>query len=335
MKVGVYFSNWLVYARKHFPKDLPVNHLTHVYYAFVTIDQETGRVKFTDEWADVQMPLDLLTGKPALGAIGQLRQLRQLHPHLRLIFSIGGWGTAHLFRAIAQDQAKLAAFVTSAAALVHTHQFDGLDIDWEYPETAAEGAAYVSLLAQLRQALPSLELSVAAPGGDQRNLLDIQAMDRYLTQWNLMCYDFTGSWLSLTGHHANLFGHNGDNELNAVDVVKHYTKYVAASKLLLGMPLYGRSFKTSTPEVGEWFVKPPVETVDYKNITGPQVFDPKLVAAFTYTNSIWTTFDNQSLVEIKARYVQINDLAGGFFWDSAGDDPAASLIKVFATTQVN
>ena len=57
-------------------------------------------------------------------------------------------------------------------------------------------------------------------------------MDKYLTFWNLMCYDFAGEgWSSKTAFHSNLFGNNGDNSLNASDVVQTYVKGSSSNKI--------------------------------------------------------------------------------------------------------
>ena len=69
----------------------------------------------------------------------------------------------------------------------------------------------VSLVAALRAALDEFSrannlgyhflLTVAGPAGPQHyNIMHLQAMDVYLDYWNLMAYDYTGSFSNRTGH---------------------------------------------------------------------------------------------------------------------------------------
>jgi GH18 family chitinase len=89
-----------------------------------------------------------------------------------------------------------------------------LDIDWEYPSNPTESRAYVDLLRTVRQELDryayqkgepnengrGYELTIAAPCGKTHyEKLLVGEMDRWLSFWNLMSYDYAGGfiWISI------------------------------------------------------------------------------------------------------------------------------------------
>lgn len=346
-KTCVYFSNWSVYQKKHFPQDIPIEYYTHVFYAFILIDEQTGKLKFSDEWCDLQMPQPP-PNQSITGNLQQFYEMKKANRHLKLIMSIGGWGTCHLFESVVCSNTKFDNFVNSTIEFVDKYGFDGVDIDWEYPKDSTQAAKLVELLARLRNKLnPKYILTVAAPGGtDNIDVLKIPEMDKYLTFWNLMCYDFAGEgWSSKTAFHSNLFGNNGDNSLNASDIVQTYIKRgVHPSKLILGMPMYGRVFHgVDRPEIGVSFTKERKsgciegDVVDYNKFGETfdyEDFDPRKVGALKYDsrNKQLITFDNPQSARIKASFVRLKQLGGGMWWDSAGDATVSNdrcLVKNF------
>lgn len=335
--LAVYFSNWSVYGPQHFPSHLPADKLTHVFYAFMKVDPDSGRVALLDPWADVEMPIG-----PAKGCLGSLAALKRQHRNLKVVMSVGGWGTAQAFSSIVAARAKRDAFVASIVDLVVQHQFDGVDVDWEYPASPMEGTRLVELLQQLRSAMlavrSGLLLTVAAPASPSHiSNLHVAQMDRHLSFWNIMCYDFAGAgWLSRTAYHANLHGANGDNSFNCDATISAYCSLgVATDKLVLGMPMYGRSFyEPESPTVGVPFnSNSPYEsdTIDYKDIPTEKVyFDSNRTAAFTFdkAKNLVITYDSPRCAREKARYVKKRGLRGGFWWDSKGDSEH-SLVGAF------
>lgn len=67
-------------------------------------------------------------------------------------------------------------------------------------------------------------------------------LTEYLDMWNLMAYDFSGTWSDRATHQANLFPtYNSSASVDAA--IQFYTSQgVSPSKLVMGMPLYARAF---------------------------------------------------------------------------------------------
>lgn len=330
-KSGVFFANWGVYEKKHFPINMRTEYLTHVFYAFLLIDEESGNLKFSDEWCDVNMPLVSANdpAKQVKGNLQQLFQLKQKNRNLKVIMSVGGWGTCHLFQAVMADRAKFNNFVKSCIYFVQEYGFDGVDIDWEFP-LAHEHPLVVKLLRELRSGLDkvSTRLSLSYCGSALDDTIDginLVELDQYLSFWNLMCYDFSGvSYSEKTGHHSNLFGSNGNNNISASYLVDKYIKIgIPAHKLLLGMPLYGKLFPgVKKGDIGQSFTKGTEETFHYNKIpNGTKRYDSAKVAATSYDSSTqkFITYDDEKSVKMKANFTKKKGLGGGMWWESSGD----------------
>ena len=190
--------------------------------------------------------------------------MKKKHRKLKTLLSIGGWTYSANFPAPASSDAGRKAFASSAVKLLTDHGFDGIDIDWEYPANIDQAGHYVQLLREVRAALdnyagevvaqgltrPNLLLTVACPAGPQHyQKLQIQAMDQYLDFWNLMAYDYAGAWDQSAGHQANIRKSGANPKSTPFDTdsaVSHYMSHgVQSTKLVIGMPLYGRTFENT------------------------------------------------------------------------------------------
>ena len=64
----------------------------------------------------------------------RVTDLKARNPQLKVNLAVGGWnmGTAP-FHQMAATSASRADFIQDAVRFLRSHDFDGLDIDWEYP----------------------------------------------------------------------------------------------------------------------------------------------------------------------------------------------------------
>jgi chitinase len=269
------------------------------------------------------------------------------------LLSIGGWTYSSNFPGPASTASGRSTFASTAVKLMTDLGFDGIDIDWEYPTDRTQAENFVSLLQEVRRQIDAwsaahngckrMLLTIAVPAGsvNYKKLL-MSEMDQYLDFWNLMAYDFAGAWDNTSGHQANIHpstSNPSSTPFSADTAVKAYiTGGVPPSKIILGMPLYGRTFEnTDSPgaafngigagswENGIW---------DYKALPHPgaqECNDNTLIASHSYDAGThkMVSYDTPHVQTLKGNYIKSNKLGGGMWWELSGDHPvsdAKSLI---------
>mgnify|MGYP005984839029 FL=1 len=66
--------------------------------------------------------------------MNRLSALKSKNSNLKLILSVGGWAEGSTpFSNVAADATKKATMAESTLWYLQIYNFDGVDIDWEYP----------------------------------------------------------------------------------------------------------------------------------------------------------------------------------------------------------
>ncbi|KAF7321311.1 Glyco-18 domain-containing protein [Mycena kentingensis (nom. inval.)] len=339
LNVG-YFVNWGIYGRKFPPQAIPVEDLTHILYAFANVRSD-GEVFLSDDWADkdIHYPGDSWndSGNNLYGNFKQIYLLKKRNRHLKTLLSIGGWtySQAGCFNMVVNPSLR-AKFVQSSVKLLENFGLDGIDIDYEYPSNHEQAVGYADLLRELRHALDEharkkgtdyrFLLTIAAPcGPDHYHKLQVQEMDRYLDFWNMMTYDFAGSWDSVANHQANVHG----GPLSASKAIHWYiSQGVDRSKIIMGLPLYGRSFaNTEGPGkpfsgIGQGSWEKGVYDYRALPLPGASMFrDEKALASWSYDYETreMISFDSEEVAAWKAHWIKDEGLGGAMVWELSGD----------------
>ena len=285
--------------------------MTHINYAFGHVGKDFRSVTVDNS-----------------SRLQQMVSLKKRTPGLRVLLSIGGWGSGG-FSEMARDEQFRKAFCASARQTCDRYDLDGIDIDWEFPGSTAGGliaaskddkANYTLLMRDLRSALgENLLLTMAS--NYETSAYNFKGFIQYMDFVNVMCYNMA----SPPNHHAALYKANGPVSKGyyscQMAMNAHLSAGVPKEKLVMGMPLYGH--EVNKGEQSYQRVKDLLATGSYTEDWDDKGKVPWLKKKSDGT--FYMDFDNERSIEYKCRYIMGQGFRGGMYWDYYSDDRQGSL----------
>ncbi|HEV7629009.1 MAG TPA: glycoside hydrolase family 18 protein [Streptomyces sp.] len=361
-KLVGYFANWDVYQRNYHVKNIDTSgsaaKLTHINYAFGNV--QGGKCTVGDSFADYEKAYTAdqsVDGQadswdqPLRGNFNQLLELKQKHPGLKVLWSFGGWTWSGGFAEAAKNPA---AFAESCHSLLNDERwaglFDGIDIDWEYPNACgltcdeSGSQAFTGVMKALREKFGNDKLVTAAitadasPGG-KLEAADYAGAAQYVDWYLPMTYDYFGAWDAQgpTAPHSPLTGYDGipkDGFNSAATVEKLTGMGVPAGKLLLGLGFYGRGWSgVNQAEPGGTATGAAPGTYeqgieDYKVLKSRCPSTGTVAGtAYAHCGNQWWSYDTPATIGSKSDWATQKGMGGSFVWELSGDTSDGELIK--------
>lgn len=245
-----------------------------------------------DAWADFGKGWDAgnsVAGKtdtwdqPLAGNFNQLKQLKAKYPNLKIQISLGGWSYSKWFSDAAATDASRKALVSSCIDMYIKGNlpvidgrggagsaagiFDGIDLDWEWPNSdghlgnifkPADKANYTLLAQEFRRQLDALgattgkhyTLSAFLPADPAKISagVDIPGLFGAFDFATVQGYDYHGGWENVANQQSALRLPAGDPSpanqrfSSEIAINAYVTGGAPKSKLTLGVPFYGRGW---------------------------------------------------------------------------------------------
>jgi chitinase len=296
---------------------------THLCHAFLTADEHGNVQKRRD------VPSKMITAEAHRAGV-------------KVLISLGGWGWDRQFASIVASPQAFDRYTKAVLEIVDSSDYDGIDLDWEYPDTKEEVSGFDRLARHFRKELDAIGrrkdramvLTMAASSNPETlrwlgKPLLLDTMD-----WiNVMTYDYSGPWLPYAGHNAPLHASSkqpGGGPRSTERSMRFLTEQqgIPADRLAVGIPLYGRGFAVSKPyESTKDAPKTRVPGGNYSNIV--KLIDAGWERTWDdETGTPWLTspdhkmvigYDDARSVALKTEWAMKQGFRGVFFWQIGAD----------------
>lgn len=353
-----YYPNWQWYDRAKLVNASSIMYSKYsiINYCFLK-PEASGLISSTDSWADENLLKGQINWSTTPTSYYPNTSVIDLahNAGTKVMVSIGGWTLSDNFPGIAADANKRALFASECNRLIRTYNFDGIDIDWEYPGfadhsgTSSDKHNFTLLMQQIRDSLTTLGagqgktyLLSACFSADPLKMNDIEwnIVPSIIDMINIMSYDFFGAWDCLANHNSPLYAPaSGDPAFNLHSAFTRLTTQygVASSKINLGVAFYGRS-QTGATALHQT-TNCGTDNITFSDDLGSPLYY-NIVKQMSLFNYFWdntakvpyligkstgsavgtfVSYDDKPAVAMKAQYIANHNARGAIIWEITGD----------------
>lgn len=290
-------------------------YMTHINYAFGHVNEAFNGIKISNE-----------------KRLREIIELKKKNEKLKVSISIGGWGSGG-FSEMAASRKNRRLFAKDCSRVIKEFNLDGIDIDWEYPTSSAANISaspedtknFTLLMQDIRKAIGKNKLLTIATVASA-DYIDFKSIIPFIDFVNVMSYDMA----SVPKHHSALYKSENSGYITSDGAVNaHINAGVPTSKIVMGMPFYGRGGK-GYPNYQ-----------DYKNIQYPKEYREcwDEIAQVPYLidkeGDLILGFDNKRSIALKCQYILNKNLLGGMYWEYSGDNKEGDLSKTVYDVLMN
>ncbi len=301
--------------------------ITHINYAFAELYMVDG----------VYQKFDLQGSKTRWQNI---LNLKKTYPQLKICLSFthgvvnSGNKQGGSFSALCKSEDNMKRFAEDCLKFCQDNGIDGIDLDWEYPGLSWSGAAcdvscdtdnYVKLVKQLKETLGDKYTvsyagycsdKIAVTGGYR--YIDIAGMDPYVDFVNIMTYDLDAA----PHHHSALSDTRAYKDCNRA-VNAYLNAGVSPSKLVLGVPFYGRHSFSTSPTALTYKSILNMDAKTYRRNKWDAIANCPYVE--TMQGVFFMGYDNPKSIATKGAWVRQKGMAGLMYWEYDQDDSKGTL----------
>jgi chitinase len=375
-RVVGYFNEDATKSGRYHVKDIETSGaaklLTHIDYAFGRVANNRCEIpnptvaleQSYDTTASVDGTADPAGDNQLRGTFHQLQELKRLHPKLRILVSLGGWGQSSGFSS-AVEPGVLHDFVKScvdlfirgefATGITAPGIFDGIDIDWEYPVSGGvepgrpqDKANFTAMASEFRRQLnavrPGLLLTAALPAeGEYFANFELMKIARTMDFISIMAYDLHWNSEPLTAFHSALFHDPTDptgpglHDRYGDFALKGFLKAgVPSAKLVFGVPFYGKGWAgvedvnhgLYQKATGQATVSGSYRELQQLPESADRHYDSVAVSCTVWSDQTFWSYDCPQSLRTKMKYLRSHHVGGVMFWELSHDTPDGDLVHI-------